>query len=98
MKENTLRKLKVLKAKHSNQFDKMMSYLMAKKILRVTNEAVQHESQKHILVCKELLKCNKNLSKITIYQRICDGTLMEYLQIAKLFKNNMNIIENMYRK
>ena len=54
---------------------------------------ISEETQQHIIECKELNK-NKNSENI-IYSKILNGTVIETLKIAKLFKENYDKLENM---
>ena len=135
IKENALRKINLVKNKHTkvlhleHKFMKMKRYLVANRKLKLKNEEVQlifklrnrvtetkmnfqgkydfyecdacgkeDESQKHILECAELMKHNKNESDNPPYERLFDGTVMEQSKIAKLFRQNMDIKEKMYKK
>ena len=57
------------------------------------------ETQEHILNCKEILKMNEEsgISEIPDYKRIFDGTVMEQVEISKLFNKNMKVIEGIRR-
>ena len=54
------------------------------------------ESQAHILVCKKITNMNK--SDLPEYDKIFEGTISEQVKIAKLFKQNMKIRDNMLEK
>ena len=58
------------------------------------------ETQEHILNCKEILKMNEEsgISEIPDYNRIFDGTVMEQVELSKLFNKNMKVIEGIRRK
>ena len=58
----------------------------------------EDESQKHILECTELMKHNTNEKDNPPYERLFDGTVMGMSKIAKLFKQNMDIKEKMFKK
>ena len=53
----------------------------------------EEESQKHIVLCEELNK-EQNNKKVN-YDKIFNGTVTEKLIIAKIFKENFDILENM---
>ena len=54
------------------------------------------ESQAHILECKKITNMNK--SDLPDYDKIFEGTISEQVKIAKLFKQNMKIRDNMLEK
>ena len=58
------------------------------------------ETQEHISNCKEIIKMNEEsgISEISDYNRILDGTVMEQVEISKLFNKNMKVIEGIRRK
>ena len=61
--------------------------------LECTACGLEEESQIHIVVCKKL---NENrLEKILKYEKIYNGTVNEKLLIAKIFKENYDVLENM---
>lgn len=57
----------------------------------------EEESQKHILECKEILKRNKDLKEIPVYEKIFEGNISQQINIAKIFKENMQIKEKMMK-
>ena len=61
------------------------------------NEA---ETQEHILNCSDLINRNKNIQnkEIPEYGKIFNGHLIEQLEIAKLFKQNMTLLKTMRKK
>ena len=55
----------------------------------------ENETQEHIYKCEEIWKLReKNYEKIIEYEKILTGNVMEKLEIAKIFKENMKIKEN----
>jgi hypothetical protein len=58
---------------------------------------IADESQEHILKCEVILKMQKESEpfKKLEYEKIMNGNVQEQLTIAKLFKKNMEIIENL---
>ena len=50
------------------------------------------ETQEHIIECKSLLNMNENSNEISIpkYEKLLDGTPRDKIEIARLFKANMN--------
>ena len=44
---------------------------------------MEDESQEHILVCKELLKMQKNENEIPLYDRIFYGKVKEQIEITR---------------
>ena len=61
--------------------------------LECTACGLEEESQIHIVQCKKL---NENrLEKILKYEKISNGTMNEKLLIAKIFKKNYDVLENM---
>ena len=54
---------------------------------------ISEETQQHIIECKELNK-NENSGNI-IYSKILNGTVIEKLKIAKLFRENYDKLEKM---
>ena len=59
-----------------------------------TNE----ESQMHITECKEIIKWREEYRKPPEYSKLFDGTVKAQLDIAKDFKENMKIKENLSKK
>ena len=55
----------------------------------------EEESQKHVLECKELLKWNKEIKETTVYENFVEGNVSQQIYIAKIFKENMHIKEEM---
>ena len=60
---------------------------------------VEDENQEHILVCKEILKMQKNEKEkeIPSYERIFNGKVKEQLEIARAFSKKIKIIEKIRR-
>ena len=54
---------------------------------------ISEETQQHIIECKELNKNKK--SENIIYSKILNGTVIEKLKIAKLFRENYDKLEKM---
>ena len=54
------------------------------------------ESQAHILECKKITNMSK--SEVPEYDKIFEGTISEKVKIAKFFKLNMRIRDNMLEK
>ena len=52
---------------------------------------LEDETQKHVYECTKLLDMNKNIDKIPTYENIFDGNVMDQLEIAKIFKQNMEM-------
>ena len=52
----------------------------------------EFETQKHVLECTKLLNMNENSDEIFIpkYEKLLNGTPNEKVEIASLFKENMN--------
>ena len=59
---------------------------------------VEDESQKHILECPTLLSMNKEAKEIPKYENLFEGTICDQIKIARLFKQNMTIKENLLKK
>ena len=57
----------------------------------------EEESQKHILECRELLKRNKDIKENPVYEKIFEGNISQQINIAKIFKENMQIKEKMMK-
>ena len=57
------------------------------------------ENQEHVLNCKTILSMHKQEeeSETPVYEKLFNGSVKEQVQIAKLFTQNMKIIENMRR-
>ena len=53
----------------------------------------QEENQEHILKCKELNR-NKNIEELK-YEHLFNGTVNDKLEIAKRFKENFKILEEL---
>ena len=61
--------------------------------LECTACGLEEESQIHIIQCKKL---NENrLGKRVEYEKLFNGTVKEKLEIAKIFKQNFDVLENM---
>ena len=61
--------------------------------LECTACGLEEESQIHIIQCKKL---NENrLGKRVEYEKLFNGTVNEKLEIAKIFKQNFDVLENM---
>ena len=61
---------------------------------------IADESQEHILKCEIILEMQKESKPYENleYERIMNGNVKEQLIIAKLFKKNMEIVENLRKK
>ena len=55
----------------------------------------EEESQQHILECRIVLDMNKEYKEMTKYEKLFYGTVSEQVLIARLFKQNMDIKENL---
>ena len=55
----------------------------------------KEESQQHILECRIVLDMNKEYKEMTKYEKLFYGTVSEQVLIARLFKQNMDIKENL---
>ena len=56
---------------------------------------LEEETQEHVLVCPKLIN-NKNKGDINVkYEKLLNGTVSEKLLIAKMFKENYEVLENM---
>ena len=52
------------------------------------------ETQKHIYECKEIWKIRgTNFKKLPQYENIQTGNLKEQLEVAKIFQENLDILE-----
>ena len=55
----------------------------------------ENETQEHIYSCIEILKITgKREEKYPEYEKIMNGSRRDQLKIAKIFKENLKIIEN----
>ena len=63
-----------------------------------TDYGKEDENQKHISECEEILKRNKELKDLIVYENIFEGNVNEQIYIAKIFQENMKIKENMMKK
>ena len=55
----------------------------------------ENETQEHIYKCEEIWKWReKKYEKMIEYEKILTGNVMEMLEIARIFKENMKIKEN----
>ena len=55
----------------------------------------ENKTQEHIYKCEEIWKLReKKYEKIIEYEKILTGNVMEMLEIARIFKENMKIKEN----
>ena len=55
---------------------------------------LEEESQKHII--QDCIKLSKNRGDMNVkYEKLFNGTVSEKLMIAKIFKENYEIVENM---
>ena len=54
---------------------------------------IEEENQQHILVCTELNK-DRNEEEIINYEKIFKGSVKEKLKVARRFKENFQIMEN----
>ena len=53
------------------------------------------ESQDHILRCTKLLPMNHENHEIPEYDKLLNGKVMEQITIARIFKQNMSVLEKM---
>ena len=77
----------------------MTNVKMNRKKLHKTHECnaclKENETQEHIYSCIEILKITGNKEeKCPKYEKIMNGSRRDQLKIAKIFKENMKIIEN----
>ena len=58
---------------------------------------MEDESQEHILVCKEILKMqkNENENEIPSYDRIFDGKVKEQIKIARSFSKKIKLLKKL---
>ena len=54
----------------------------------------EEETQKHILECKEIQKKQQNIRYNPEYEKLFHGNLNDKIEIAKTFKENMDIRES----
>ena len=54
---------------------------------------VNDETQEHILRCKILMEGNKKINKMPEYKKLFIGTVKDQLEISKVFRENMKILE-----
>ena len=54
---------------------------------------LEEESQIHVIKCKKLDE--NRLEKNIQYEKIFTGTVYEKLEIAKIFRENYDVLENM---
>ena len=58
----------------------------------------ENESQKHIYECKEILKKKNDKSEMINYEEIMNGTVDEKYAVARNFRENMKLFEEMKGK
>ena len=58
----------------------------------------ENESQKHIYECKEILKKKNDKSEMMNYEEIMNGNVYEKYVVARNFRENMKIFEEMKGK
>ena len=57
--------------------------------------SIENETQEHIYKCEEILKLKaQKYEKYPEYEKIISGNSREKLQIARIFRENMKIIES----
>ena len=54
---------------------------------------LEEETQDHVIICSKLTK-NKGDMNVK-YEKLFNGTVSEKLMIAKMFKENYEVLENM---
>ena len=54
---------------------------------------VNDETQEHILRCKILMEGNKKINRMPEYKKLFIGTVKDQLEISKVFRENMKILE-----
>ena len=55
----------------------------------------EDESQAHILDCTKLLSMNTEITEMPKYEKLFDGNVSDQVKIARRFKENMKIKENL---
>ena len=58
----------------------------------------EDEDQKHIIECREILKCKKNNMKPPDIDELFKGSLKKQLEVAQIFLENMDIKEKFKKK
>ena len=58
----------------------------------------ENETQKHMLECKELLQMENNEKNVPEYEKLFNGNVKEKIEIARKFKQNMKIRENVMKR
>ena len=58
----------------------------------------ENETQKHMLECKELLHMENKEKTIPKYESLFFGNVKEKIEIARQFKQNMKIRENVIER
>ena len=76
----------------------MTNAKMNKKKFHKTHECTvclkENETQQHIYICNEILKVSgRKKENYPMYEKILNGNRKEKIQVAKIFKENMKIIE-----
>ena len=76
----------------------MTNAKMNKKNLHKTHECTiclkENETQQHIYICNEIFKISgRKKENNPMYEKIINGNRKEKIEIAKIFKENMKIIE-----
>ena len=57
------------------------------------SKLLEEETQEHVLICSKLTN-NKGDMNVK-YEKLFNGTVSEKLMIAKMFKENYEVLENM---
>ena len=57
----------------------------------------EDESQEHIYNCREILKRKEN-ENVEDFEKILHGSVKEQVEVAKAFRDNMEIKENILRQ
>jgi hypothetical protein len=57
----------------------------------------EEETQAHILECPEIEKINEDKSEVPKYEKLFDNEVKELVNIARKFKQNMTIKENILK-
>ena len=52
---------------------------------------LEDETQKHVYECTKLLNMKEKIDKIPPYEKIFDGNVKDQMEIAKIFKQNMEM-------
>ena len=57
----------------------------------------EDESQAHLLECTDIVSMNKQINELPKYDDIFDGNVFQQVNIARIFKQNINIRENIIK-